>query len=152
MVRCFHEDLPASQNVARLRALGVIRADTKLVELAFGDGSKRWIAVCHRRFPRHGDWAFFICPRCGRRVRLLKLVADAPMCWRCCSALGFLYRSAGGSVPERAEAHALHIERMRARLADPLVRRRRASLEHTLERARMFRLEDTLRAIEELSR
>jgi hypothetical protein len=83
--RLLLESLPASPNVSRLRAEGKITADMTSVWIGFGAIElKREVRLAHRRFPNGGCWSFFLCPRCERRARRLRLNDGRPMCSYCC--------------------------------------------------------------------
>jgi hypothetical protein len=72
--RLLLESLPVSENVSRLRAEGKITADMRSALIGFGAIElKREVRLEHRRFPNGGSWSFFLCPRCARRVRRLRL-------------------------------------------------------------------------------
>jgi hypothetical protein len=110
-MKAWIDDLPASESVSRLRAAGVITAETTVTTVVFGDQSFD-VAVVHRRFPNGGGWSFFACP-CGHRARILRLEGGSLGCKRCLEARGFRYRAAGLSGVERM---ARTIPRLRARL------------------------------------
>ena len=77
--RLLLESLPASESVSRLRAEGKITADMTSVWIGFGAIElKREVRLTHRRFPNGGSWSFFLCPRCDRRVRRLRLNDGRP--------------------------------------------------------------------------
>jgi hypothetical protein len=83
--RLLLESLPVSPSVSRLRAEGKITADMTSVWIGFGAIElKREVGLEHRRFPNGGYWSFFLCPRCDRRVRRLRLHDGRPMCSYCC--------------------------------------------------------------------
>ena len=72
--RLLLESLPVSDNVSRLRAKGEITVDMTSVWIGFGAIElKREVRLEHWRFPNGGSWSFFLCPRCDRRVRRLRL-------------------------------------------------------------------------------
>ena len=97
--RLLLESLPASPNVSRLRAEGKITADMTSVWIGFGAIElKREVRLEHRRFPNGGSWSFFLCPRCDRRVRRLRLNDGRPMCSYCCGNFHRIsYRLAGAA-------------------------------------------------------
>ena len=97
--RLLLESLPVSPNVSRLRAEGKIIADMTSVWIGFGAIElKREVRLAHRRFPNGGSWSFFLCPRCDRRVRRLRLNDGRPMCSYCC---GNFHRISYGSPEQR---------------------------------------------------
>jgi hypothetical protein len=109
--RLLLETLPVSPSVSRLRAEGKITADMTSVWIGFGAIElKREVRLAHRRFPNGGSWSFFLCPRCERRVRRLRLNDGRPMCSRCC---GNFHRISYGSPDEREIAREGRIERLR---------------------------------------
>jgi hypothetical protein len=109
--RLLLESLPVSANVSRLRAEGKITADMTSVSIGFGAIElKREVRLEHRRFPNGGSWSFFLCPRCERRVRRLRLNDGRPMCSRCC---GNFHRISYGSPDEREMARERRIEKLR---------------------------------------
>jgi hypothetical protein len=109
--RLLLESLPVSENVSRLRAEGKIIADMTSVWIGFGAIElKREVRLAHRRFPNGGSWSFFLCPRCGRRVRRLRLNDGRPMCSRCC---GNFHRISYGSPDQREQARERRIEKLR---------------------------------------
>jgi hypothetical protein len=109
--RLLLETLPVSPNVSRLRAEGHITADMTSVWIGFGAIElKREVRLEHRRFPNGGSWSFFLCPRCERRVRRLRLNDGRPMCAYCC---GNFHRISYGSPDEREAARERRIERLR---------------------------------------
>jgi hypothetical protein len=78
--RLLLESIPASESVSRLRAEGKITADMTSVWIGFGAIElKREVRLAHRRFPNGGSWSFFLCPRCDRRVRRLRLNDGRPI-------------------------------------------------------------------------
>jgi hypothetical protein len=76
------DDLPKI-GVSRLRALGVITPEMTSVEVEFEGGVRRRIRVVHRRLRHGGGWSFFLCPKCERRARTLRLLDGAPVCQWC---------------------------------------------------------------------
>jgi hypothetical protein len=150
--RLLLESLPASESVSRLRAEGKITADMTSVWIGFDKIElKREVRLAHRRFPNGGYWSFFLCPRCERRVRRLRLNDGRPMCSRCC---GNFHRISYGSPEQREAARERRIERLRklicggpARL-NPRPGRvldRRWSLAISLRRARIVKRWEVLR-------
>jgi hypothetical protein len=93
--------------VSRLRASGVITADSTSVTIAFGEGAaaiQRQVGVTHRKFPNGGSWSFFVCP-CGRRARTLRLHGDGRVVCRYCCGL-----------TDRPKFSPISIERLKAKL------------------------------------
>src|SRR6202142_2861656 len=109
--RLLLETLPVSPSVSRLRAEGTITADMTSVWIGFGAIElKREIRLEHRRFPNGGSWSFFLCPRCDRRVRRLRLNDGRSMCSYCC---GNFHRISYGSPAQRATARDRRIGEFR---------------------------------------
>ena len=109
--RLLLESLPVSPCVSRLRAEGKITADMTSVWIGFGAIElKREVRLEHRRFPNGGSWSFFLCPRCERRVRRLRLNDSRLMCSYCC---GNFHRISYGSPAQRATARERRIEELR---------------------------------------
>jgi hypothetical protein len=109
--RLLLESLPASESVSRLRAEGKITADMSSVWIGFGAIElKREVRLTHRLFPNGGSWTFFLCPRCERRVRRLRLNDGRPMCSYCC---GNFHRISYGSPDQREAARQQRIEKLR---------------------------------------
>jgi hypothetical protein len=95
------DDLPGSESVSRLRASGVITAETAVTTVSFGDLSFN-VAVSHRKFPNGGSWSFFQCP-CGRRCRVLRLYEGRELACRwCLSARGMRGRVELTATSQRA--------------------------------------------------
>jgi hypothetical protein len=118
--RLLLESLPVSENVSRLRAKGKIAADMTSVRIGFGAiDLKREVRLEHRRFPNGGSWSFFLCPRCDRRVRRLRLNDGRAMCSRCC---GNFHRISYGSPEQRSAAREQRIERLQKLMDDGPVR------------------------------
>src|SRR5215469_4611845 len=128
--RLLLESLPASESVSRLRAERKITADMTSVSIGFGAIElKREVRLEHRRFPNGGSWSFFLCPRCDRRVRRLRLNDGRAMCSRCC---GNFHRISYGSpdgkwrgaaLREIAQAHDGGPARLKPRTGRTLDRR-----------------------------
>jgi hypothetical protein len=108
--RLLLESLPVSPNVSRLRAEGKITADMTSVWIGFGAIElKREVRLEHRRFLNGGSWSFFLCPRCDRRVRRLRLNDGRVMCSYCC---GNFHRISYGSPEQRAAARDRRIKEL----------------------------------------
>jgi hypothetical protein len=122
--RLFQDDLPTSPIISRLRASGVVTAETRSVVVTFGEGEgesalAREVRVTHQLFPNKGSWSFFVCPACGRPARVLKL-HEKPMCRRCCLREGIGYRVSSGSPVERDVARLARLQKLRELLdGDP---------------------------------
>jgi hypothetical protein len=154
--RLFQDDLPTTPSISRLRASGVVTAETRSVVVTCGEGESalaREVRVTHQIFPNRGSWSFFVCPACGRPARVLKL-HERPMCRRCCLRQGVGFRISNGTTAERAAARAKRIEKLRARLAGGPARLyprpgrtldRRCSLEISLKRAMIAARQDLMR-------
>jgi hypothetical protein len=113
--RLFQDDLPPSPTISRLRASGVVTAETRSVVVTFGEGESalaREVHVTHQIFPNGGSWSFFVCPACGRPARLLKL-HEKPMCRRCCLREGIGYRVSSGTPVERDMARVARLKKLR---------------------------------------
>jgi hypothetical protein len=150
--RLLLESLPVSESVSRLRAEGAITADMASIWIGFGAIElKREVQLEHRRFPNGGSWSFFLCPRCERRVRRLRLNDGRAMCSYCC---GNFHRISYGSPAHRSMARERRIEKLRklidggpARL-NPRPGRvldRRLWLTFSLRRARIVKRWEVLR-------
>lgn len=124
------DDCP-SISVSRLRAQGLITAETTSLRLAFDGEAGQDVAVVLRKFPNGGSWSFFVCPGCGRRARVLRR-HEKIVCWRCA---GLPYRcQQGDKQPAIERLLALLYSGQPARLHPRPGRMldRRASLERTL--------------------
>ena len=113
--RLFQDDLPTTPTISRLRASGVVTAETRSVVVTFGEGESalaREVRVTHQIFPNRGSWSFFVCPACGRPARVLKL-HERPMCRRCCLREGIGYRVSSGSPVERDVARLARLQKLR---------------------------------------
>ena len=112
-----------SPTISRLRASGVVTAETRSVVVTFGEGESalaREVRVIHQIFPNGGSWSFFVCPACGRPARVLKL-HEKPMCRRCCLREGIGYRVSSGSPVERDAARMARLQKLRELLdGDPV--------------------------------
>jgi hypothetical protein len=157
MAREFQDDL-ASVNSARLRALGVVRPGAASAVVSFGEGDdalKREVKVWHRQFRNGRGISLFLCPACGGKAQLLKLYDGWLRCRNCLRRSGVQFRIAYGTRAERAEARALRIEKLKAKLAGGSIRvrpragrrvERRRELELSLRRALIAEREGLLKA------
>jgi hypothetical protein len=132
------DDLP-SISISRLRAAGQVSGHARFAVVSCG-GLRRVIGVAHRRFPNNGSWSFFLCPRCSRRARVLKLHDGAVKCSRC---VGLPYQCQLMSDSARA---ARRVEKLEALLSTDAARLhprpgrivdRRSRLEVSLRRAKV---------------
>ena len=85
----------------------VFRPPTRMVIRTIAGGCD--VSVVLQKFPNGGSWSLFICPECGRRARLIRLVGERFVCRRwTCAGLRYC-----------CEQHdkGPRIERLRARLA-----------------------------------
>jgi hypothetical protein len=113
--RIFFDQL-VSVGVSRLRATGVIRLEDRQGIIAFDDKQKL-VGVAHTKFPNGGSWSYLVCPKCGRRVKRLWLVDDAPRCRLCLEKLGVRYRSAYAfGRTERLRERDRRVDRLQAML------------------------------------
>jgi hypothetical protein len=139
--RIFQDDLP-SVSISRLRATGAITAETTRFVVRLGD-VEQTVGVTERRFPNGGGWSLFICPCCGWKVRLLRLLDSALLCTRCCVRRGAGWRTWLMDPKQRAEHR---IPKLRAMLQSEKSLRLKPVLRRKLERR--SRLEAALRKAE----
>jgi hypothetical protein len=140
--RRFIEALQAVR-IPRLRALGVITAETKTFLVRLGEVEQS-VAVTLRKFPNQGSWSLFVCPRCGRHAQVLRLLDGAVVCRRCCISRGVRPRADTMTVRQRA---ILRIPKLRAMLeSDKPLRLKPSTLWGKMERR--SRLEAALRECE----
>ena len=102
-MKAAYDELP-SVSVSRMRASGVIGADTKTTTIAFGD-IEFVVGLALRRFPNGGGWSFFVCP-CGRRARIIRLFEGGLACCGCLKACGLRARVELIRTENRAAYHA----------------------------------------------
>jgi hypothetical protein len=95
------------------------------------------------KFANGNSWSFFLCPQCGRKARVLKLLEGRVLCWRCCHRRGARYRVWTRDLRRRAE---LRIPRLRAMRESPVSLRLKPVLWGKMERRK--RLEAALRRCE----
>ena len=125
----YREDLPAV-SISRLRALGVITAETTEFHIKLGHVEQD-VSVHLRRFPSGGSWSWFGCPTCGKWVRTLRLHLDDIVCPGCCKRRGIRPRADPMSVKQRAERR---IPQLRAMLESPTSLRLKPVLWGKMER------------------
>jgi hypothetical protein len=114
--RVFFDELVGIK-ASTLKASDVIKLSDQQVIVAFPDGKQKLIAVAHTVFRNRGSWSFFRCPKCGRRVKKLWLVDDAPRCRLCLEKLGVRYRSAYAfGQSERLRERDRRVDRLQAML------------------------------------
>ena len=61
------------------------------------------IELALRKFWNGGNWSLIVCPGCGRRANVLRVLRGKLACWRCCATKGVRHRSEPMSVRQRAE-------------------------------------------------
>ena len=137
----FADDLPAVK-ISRLRALGLITAETKEFLVRLG-GVEQSVDLVLRRFPNRGSWSLFVCPTCSRWVQVLRALDGALVCRECCRRRGIRPRGDPLSVKQRAE---LRIPKLKAMLESKESLRLKPHLWGTMERR--SRLEAALRKAE----
>jgi hypothetical protein len=159
MARTFIDDL-VSANSARLRALGVIRPDAISALVSFGEGDDaftREVKVWHRVWSHGRGISLFLCPKCEGKAQFLRLFDGAPQCRKCLYRLGVRDKIKYGTRAERAEARAVWIEKLRAKLSGGPLRvhprgdrdiERRRPLEMSLKRARIVERQGLLKEVE----
>jgi hypothetical protein len=128
--RRFIDDLP-SISISRLRALGVVTAETTKFTVRLGD-AEQVFGVTLRKFPAcGGSWSFFTCG-CGRRARVLRALNGKIMCRYCCIARGVRFRCEPTGSRQRA---AMRVPKLLAMLdADKPLRLNRSTMTSTMER------------------
>jgi hypothetical protein len=159
MARTFIDDLFAV-NSARLRALGVIKPDATSAIVSFGEGDDaltREIKVWHRVWSHGRGISLVLCPKCGGKAQFLRLFDGAPQCRKCLYRSGVKDKIKYGTPAERAEARAVWIEKLRAKLSGGPLRvhprggrdiERRRPLEMALKRARIVERQGILTEVE----
>jgi hypothetical protein len=125
----YRDDLLAL-SISRLRATGVITAETTMFRLKLGCVEQN-VAIHLRRFPNGGSWSLFECPTCGKRTRTLRLHLDDIVCPGCCKRRGVRCRCETMSVQQRAEHR---IPKLRAMLESESSLRLKPHLWGKLER------------------
>lgn len=141
VTRVFQDDLPAVK-ISRLRALDLVTAKTTEFLVRLGD-IEQSVAVTLRKFPNRGSWSLFICPTCGKRAQVLRLLDDVLVCRRCCIRRGIRCRCEPMGVRRRAE---FRLPRLKAMLQSERSLRLKPHLYGTMERR--SRLEMALRKAE----
>jgi hypothetical protein len=138
--------------ISRLRALGLVTAEMTEFVVRIGEVEQN-VGVTLRRFPNGGSWSRFICPACGWKVRVLRLLDGAVLCTRCCIDRGASPRAWSMSVKQRAERQVVKLRamlesteslRLKPHLWGKLERRSRveaalARCEYIVSRGRRFR-------------
>jgi hypothetical protein len=120
-----------------LRATGVITAEMTEFVVRLGD-VEQTVAVKARRFPSGGGWSSFVCPSCGRSVRVLRLLNGYVVCCRCCIRRGVRPRAHTLSVRQRAEHR---IPKLRAMLESETSLRLKPHLWGKMERRKRHEAE-----------
>jgi hypothetical protein len=116
--------------MSRLRALDLVTAETREFVVKLGDVEQA-VAVTLRKFPNGGSWSLFVCPTCGLRAQVLRVVDDAVVCRRCCIRRGIRSRASPMSVRQRAE---LRIPKLKAMLQSEQSLRLKPHLWGTMEK------------------
>jgi hypothetical protein len=98
-------------SISRLRALGLVTAEMTEFVVRIGD-VEQVVGVVERRFPNGGSWSRFVCPACGWKVRILRLLDGAVLCTRCCIRRGVSPRTWSMSVKQRAERQIVKLRAM----------------------------------------
>jgi hypothetical protein len=127
--RRFTDDLPAVK-ISRLRAFDIITAETTEFVVRLGD-VEQTVAVKLRKFPNGGSWSLFVCPTCGRRAQVLRLLNGAVLCRVCCIRRGVRWRAEPMGLPKRA---AYRAPKLLARLNSTESLRLKPHLWGTMER------------------
>jgi hypothetical protein len=109
-VRQFIDDLPIVR-IPPLRASGVITPGTCAVSVCLGDIEMN-VGVTLQRFPNGGSWSLFLCPRCGRKARALRLLDGEVLCRRCLVERDVRFRCEPTSVKKRAELRIPRLKMM----------------------------------------
>jgi hypothetical protein len=94
------DELPAVK-VWGLRAAGLIGRGTRSVVIEAGD-SFLTVAVEETPMKNGGAYWHFRCPGCGRRAKVLRLLGERAVCFRCCAATGLWYRRLVNEAGQRA--------------------------------------------------
>ena len=94
------DELPAVK-VWGLRNAGLIARGTRSVEIGAG-GSVLTVTVEETPMKNGGVHWHFRCPGCGRRAKILRLLGERVICFRCCAAAGVWYSRPVTEMGERA--------------------------------------------------
>jgi hypothetical protein len=94
------DELPAVK-VWGLRAAGLIGRGTRSVFIE-ADGSRLTVAVEETPMRNGGAHWHFRCLGCGRRGKVLRLLGERVICFRCCAAAGLWYRRPVTEAGQRA--------------------------------------------------
>jgi hypothetical protein len=116
--------------ISRLRATGLITAEMTEFVVRLGDVEQS-VGLALRKFPNGGNWSRFICPSCGWKVRMLRLLDGALLCTRCCILRGATPRTWSMSPRRRAERS---IPRLKAVLETETSLRQKPVLRGKMER------------------
>lgn len=84
------DELPAVR-VWGLRAAGLIGRGLRSVVIEAGN-TPLTVAVEETPMKNGGVHWHFRCPGCGRRAKVLRLLGERVICFRCCAAAGLWYR------------------------------------------------------------
>ena len=106
-MRAALDELPAVK-VWGLRAAGLIGRGTRSVVIEAG-GSLLTVAVEETPMKNGGVHWHLRCPGCGRRAKVLRLLGERAVCFRCCAAKGLWYRR---PVPEAGQRALIAYKRM----------------------------------------
>jgi hypothetical protein len=114
--RRFFDEFPFVR-VSRFRAMGTIDPTKNHALIPFPNGKTKLIGAKHTRFRNGGGWSYFVCPKCANRTPKLYLIEDAPLCSRCCEAMGLRHRSRYGfGRAARREEQDKHLDELIAKL------------------------------------
>jgi hypothetical protein len=94
------DELPAVK-VWGLRAAGLIGRGTRSVGIEAGS-SLLTVAVEETSMKNGGVHWHLRCPGCGRRAKVLRLLGERVICFRCCAAAGVWYRRPVTEAGQRA--------------------------------------------------
>jgi hypothetical protein len=94
------DELPAVK-VWGLRAAALIARGTRSVVIEAG-GSVLTVMVEEMSMKNGGVHWHFLCPGCARRAKVLRLLGERVICFRCCAAAGLWYRRPVTEMGERA--------------------------------------------------
>jgi hypothetical protein len=94
------DELPAVK-VWGLRNAGLIGRETRSVVIEIG-GSVLTVTVEETPMKNGGVHWHLRCPGCGRRAKVLRLLDERVICFRCCAAAGLWYRHPVTEAGQRA--------------------------------------------------